>query len=280
MKTLYRLLLFAFCLLMVAQAYAQIEVRLEPVRKDFVVGEAIAFKITITNHTDATIPLRNTPGRPWLNVALFRRGEHNPISPHAVARFPEITLTPGSSRSFQFNIGSMYRISTTGGYYAIATVRMPDGHTTHGSNRALFATTNGGKLRDFNVSVRGQSLNLSLRLTSVNGRQCIFGQVKNIDTNQVIRACFLAEYLNFMRPSVLLDGAFNMHVLCQSTPEFYTYAIMDTHGKRTSAKLYKRSGETVDLIGTGKGIFPIGLTPYVAPEPGKENIHKASERPF
>ena len=56
---------------------------------------------------------------------------------------------------------------------------------------------------------------------------------------------------------------------------------MNTHGSRSSAKLYKRiGGQPVDLISTGKGIMPIGLVPYVAPKPGSENTRKASERPF
>jgi hypothetical protein len=55
---------------------------------------------------------------------------------------------------------------------------------------------------------------------------------------------------------------------------------MNTYGDRSSAKLYKRAGGVVDLISTGKGIMPVGLTPYVAPKPGEEKVRKASERPF
>ena len=114
----------------------------------------------------------------------------------------------------------------------------------------------------------------------VNGKECLFGQAVNKDTQQVIGACYLAEYLNFMKPSVLLDSAQNMHVLCQSSPKFFTYSVMDTHGKRSSAKLYQRTGGLVDLISTGKGIITVGLTPYVAPKPGSEKTRKASERTF
>ena len=65
------------------------------------------------------------------------------------------------------------------------------------------------------------------------------------------------------------------------SPEFYTYSVMNTHGKRSSAKLYKRiGGQPVDLVSTGKGIITVGLFPYVAPKPGSEKIRKASERPF
>lgn len=280
MKTIYQILLTMFCLLLGSQAFAQVELRLQPVRKDFIVGENVALKLTITNQTDASIPLKNTPGRPWLNFSVTKRGEQAPISPIANARFPEITLTPGSSRSFEFNLKSIYRLGSSGNYGVTAAIRMPDGHSTYGSNRALFTLTNGIKMRDFNIQARGERITLSLRNAVINGKECLFGQAISKDTNQVLGACFLAEYLNFMKPSVLLDSAQNMHVLCQSSPEFFTYSVMNTHGGRSSAKLYKRVGGMVDLISTGRGIRPVGLVEYVAPKPGSENIRKASERPF
>lgn len=280
MKNIYRLLLTMFFLTLGFQAHAQIEMQLQPVRKDFIVGENVALKITITNQTDASITLKNTPGRPWLNFTVSKRGEQGLITPVAAGRFPELVLTPGSTRSFEFNLKSLYRLSTAGNYAAIATIRMPDGSSTYGSNRALFTLTNGGKVKEFNIQARGESIRLSLRLAKVNGKDCLFGQAINRDTNQVIGACYMAEYVTFMKPAILLDRAQNMHVLCQSSPEFYTYSVMNTHGKRSSAQLYKRTGDLVDLISTGKGIMPIGLTPYVAPKPGSGNTRKASERPF
>lgn len=280
MKNALTVLFTLVCLLLSCQAFAQIELRLQPVRKDFIVGENVTLRLTIINQTDASVELKNTPGRPWLNFSMTKRGESGPVSPIAKARFPELVLTPGSTRSFDFNLKSIYRLSAAGNYAAIATIRLPDGETTYSSNRGLFTLTNGGKVRDFNIQARGQRITLSLRLAVVNGKECLFGQAIDKDTNQVIGASYLAEYLNFMQPSVLLDGAQNMHVLCQSSPEFFTYSVMTTHGTRSSAKLYKRTGGTVDLISTGKGIIPVGLTPYVAPKPGSEKVRKASERPF
>ncbi len=280
MKNIYHILLTLICLLLSSQAFAQVELRLQPVRKDFIVGENVALQLTIINQTDASISLKNTPGRPWLNFSMTKRSESGPVTPIATAKFPELVLTPGSTRTFEFNLKTLYRLGTAGNYAVVATIRMPDGHTTYSSNRALFTLTNGGKVRDFNIQARGQRITLSLRLAVINGKECLFGQATNKDTNQVIGACYLAEYLNFMKPSVLLDSAQNMHMLCQSSPDFYTYSIMNTHGGRSSAKLYKRTGGTVDLISTGKGIIPVGVTPYVAPKPGSEKVRKASERPF
>ena len=280
MKTIYQILLTMFCLLLGSQAFAQVELRLQPVRKDFIVGENVALKLTIINQTDASISLKNAPDRPWLNFSVTKRGEQAPVSPIATARFPELVLTPGSTRSFEFNLKSIYRLTTAGNYGATATIRMPDGVSTYSSNRALFTLTNGGKIKEFNIQARGERITLSLRLAVVNGKECIFGQAISKDTNQVLGACYLAEYLNFMQPRVLLDSAQNLHMLCQSSPEFFTYSVMNTHGKRSSAQLYKRLGGVVDLISTGKGIRPVGLVPYEAPKPGSENARKASERPF
>jgi hypothetical protein len=280
MKTIYQILLTMFCLLLGSQAFAQVELRLQPVRKDFIVGENVALKLTIVNQTDASFTLKNEPGRTWLNFTLNKRGDSSLIPPQAAGRFPEITLTPGSTRSFEFNLKSLYRLTTDGHYTVNATIRMPDGVSTYSSNTARFTMTNGGKLRDFHIQARGERITLSLRLASINGKDCLFGQAINKETHQVLGASFLAEYINFTQPRVLLDKAQNLHVLCQSSADFFTYSVMDTHGKRSSAKLYKRSGAMVDLISTGSGIMPVGLTPYEAPKPGSENVRKASERPF
>lgn len=173
MKNIYQLLLTIICLLLGTQAHAQIEMQLQPVRKDFIVGENVALRITITNQTDASITLKNTPGRPWLNFTVSKRGEQGLISPIAAGRFPELVLTPGSTRSFEFNLKSLYRLSTAGNYAVIATIRMPDGISTYGSNRALFTLTNGGKVKEFNIQARGESIRMSLRLAKVNGKDCL-----------------------------------------------------------------------------------------------------------
>ncbi len=280
MKTIYQMLLTLLCLLLSSQAFAQIELRLQPLRKDFIVGENVTLRLTIVNHTDASVALQNAPGRPWLNFHLAKRTEQNDVSPIATGRFPEVVLTPGSSRSFDFNLKTLYRLNTPGNYVAVATIRMPDSKNTYSSNRCLFTLTNGGKIRDFSIQARGERITLSLRMAKINGKECLFGQAVNKDTNQVIGACYMAEYVSFMQPRILLDSAQNLHLLCQSSPDFFTYSIMNTYGDRSSAKLYKRSGGVVDLISTGKGIMPVGVTPYVAPKPGENKVRKASERPF
>lgn len=277
----YILSLFALVLslLMAAPVTAQLELRLEPIRRDFIVGESVALKLTIVNHTDAAISLSNVPGRPWLNFMVGRRGDGGAIAPVASPRFPNLKLTPGSARAFQVELGSFYRLNHDGSYWVVGTIRMPDGSTTYSSNRALFSLTNGGEIRSFNIQARGERLQMSLRLARIDDQDCLFGQVRNADTKRIVGACYMGRFINFMEPRVLLDAAQNMHVLCQSSEQFYTYSIMNTRGGSAQRKVYRRTGGPVDLISTGRGVQVVGLIPYVKPKPGEEGIRRASERP-
>lgn len=280
MKKLLSLLLPLLCLLFCLPAGAQIELRLEPARHDFVTGEGVALNLTISNHTDATINLDNTGGRPWLNVLVYRAGQEMPVLPAAIARYPKLTLSPGSKRAFQINLKDSYKLDTSGSYRAIATIRDPFSPNTYSSNRAMFSLINGGNVRTFQVQARGRRLEMSVRLAHVNGNDNLFGQVIDKDTNRVVGACFLGRYLNFIKPIVKLDAAQNLHMVCQSSPEFFTYAIMNTRGDRSHYQIYTRSGPNIDLVGGGKGLTPVGITPYVRKKETKPKYHNISERPF
>lgn len=114
----------------------------------------------------------------------------------------------------------------------------------------------------------------------VDNKDTLFGQSIDADSGSVKGACYMGLFLNFMDPKVLLDSAQNMHVLCQSTPEYFTYSIMTPTGSRASYKVLRRTGTPVDLVGTGSGIRTVGLAPYVKPAPNSEGvIHRTGDRP-
>lgn len=262
-----------------AQAYAQLEVRLQPQRRDHVLGENVALTITMVNHTDAPVKLDNHPGYTWLYLQVTRRGNSLPESPQSVPRFPAITISPGSSRSYTIHLKPHFQLVKEGSYSVIATLRMPDMKTTYSSSPAVFNLISGANVRSFTVQVRGQRLKLGLKSMHINGADMLFGQVINEDTRQPIGACYLGRFLNFMEPRVLLDRAQNMHMLCQSTADFFTYSVMDTYGARREYKVMKRTGGPVDLISTGGGIRCIGLAPYQKPKKPEENFHSITDRP-
>ncbi len=279
MKHIIPLLLALACLLLGSQAAAQLDVRLDPIRKEYLLGESVALKLTLTNRTDRSISLHNLTGRCWLSFTVTQSGDNNAISPKAIPRYPDITLAPGAKRSFQVDLRPFYRFNRANNYKVIATVRMPDMRTTHSSNRAGFSLSFGGNVSSYAVQARGQNLQMCVKLMHVNDSDYIFGQVLNNNTREAMGACVVGKYLRFMKPLAMLDSAQNLHILCQSTPELFSYAVMGTDGRRQKHQVYKRTGGRVDLVSTGSGVRPVGLVPYVAPKDDDAGIRSASDRP-
>lgn len=280
MKHIIRFILTVFCMLFVAEATAQVEVRLKAERREFLLGENVRLHVRIDNHTDSAVSFVNTPERSWLHFTVTRNGESYPISPRVIPNFPKLVVPSGSSRTQVVDLRPYFTFNRDGSYKVIATVRMPDMQTTYSSNRTSFVLANGGTMRNFTVQARGDRLNMSLRLLRVDGKDRLFGQVVNADSRAVLGACDMGQFLNFMKPRVILDSAQHMHVLCQSTPEYFTYSRMDNRGRRVDYKVMKRSGGPVDLVSTGGGIRLIGLTPYVRPTSTSEGvIRTTSDRP-
>ncbi len=275
-------LILATVLLLVGfagQAAAQIDVRLTPLRQEYLLGEGVALKLTLTNHTDRSIVLENQPGRPWLTFLVSERGSENPISPNVIPRFPKTTLTPGSKRSFQVDLRPYYHFNKANSYKAVASVRMPDQPTVYSSNRARFSLTFGGNINSYTVQAGGKTLQMCVKLMRVDGKDYLFGQVLDNDTRTALGACPVGPYLNFMRPRIMLDRAQNLHILCQSTPNLFSYCVMGTNGKRLEHRTLVRTSGPVDLVSLGGGIRLNGLTNYVPPKPEDEGIRSAAERP-
>ena len=280
MKHIINTVLTVFCLLFTAQAIAQVEVRVHPQRRDFLLGENVALNVKIDNYTDRAVTFNNIPGRSWLHFTVTRNGESHPISPKVIPHFPKLTVEAGSSKVVPVSLSPYYSFNRDGVYKVVATVRMPDMQNTYSSNRASFTLANGGSVRNFTVQSRGNKLNMSVRLLRVDSKDCLFGQVVNADSHSVLGACYMGQFLNFMKPRVVLDSAQNMHVLCQSTPEYFTYSVMDNSGKRRDYKVMKRTGGPVDLVSSGAGIRVIGLRPYERPSSTSEGvIHTTADRP-
>ncbi|MCH5284368.1 MAG: hypothetical protein J1E42_02110 [Akkermansiaceae bacterium] len=271
--------LLLFVLGLCSRAFAQLEVRIDTPRREYVAGEQVNLVVTITNHTDSSISLTSTPGRSWMYVQVARYGDPTPMTPVTRPRYNDLVINPGARRSITIALKPYFQLDREGSYRASVTLRLPDMQTTYTSNNAPFSLSNGGVLRNYTVQVRGQRLNTSVRLLSVKGKTYLFGQVSNADTKIPVGACCFGPYLNFMEPRVLLDNKQNLHLLCQNSPQFYTYAIMDTFGALRKVEVMQRTGGLCDLVSTGGGIRCVGLVPYKAPKKATDRLHSASERP-
>ena len=279
MKHIFSLLLAIICILAVGQASAQLDVRLHPIRSNYLLGESIAVKLSITNHSDELVVLDNAPDHPWLHFTVMPSGSSQPMAPKMIPVFEKIHINPGSKHETVINLRPYFYFSHVGSFKVIASVRMSDMRSTYSSNRATFSVSNGGSVKTFATQRDGKRLKMHVKMMRTGDKDSLFGQVENADSGVVIGACQLGLYLNFMNPRILIDKKQNLHVLCQSTTTYFTYAVMTPDGTRSHYQVMSRTGGPVDLITTGNGIKAIGLTP--AKQPGKDpadNYHTTSDR--
>jgi len=279
MKRLSKILFLALSLLCLPTLQAQLDVSLSSNRSELILGEPILLKISIRNSTDETITLENMPGHYWLHLRTSLATDNNSITPIARARFPKINIPAGQSSSFEFDIKPFYNLYRDSKYKVIATLRMPDKRTTYSSNSCMFNLTSGASIKEFTIKHNGKRLIMRARSLQTKGKNCIFGQVVNKDTNKIVGASFLGQFLNFTDPIFLLDKNQNLHMLCQSTPKFFSYAILSPSGNRIKYQLYKRTQGMLSLIPNNGKINVIGAIPYIKPKP-EDNIRSANENPF
>lgn len=271
--------LAALLLLFSAQLVAQLEVSLKPQRQEYMLGEDIYVELMLYNNSDTSLVLDRTPEHPWLSIIARRAGENTDLSPKVRANFPKVVLGPAQKMAYKINLNQIYSMPIDGTYRVNAVVCLPDRKTSFTSPRARFRISNGALIKKFTTHVRGNRLEMRAKLSRIDGRDAIFGQVADADSGRVLGAAHMGQYLNFMEPRLLLDAKQNLHMFFQSTPEFFTYSILSTTGKCRHSQIYKRvPGVPLDLVSAGGDIRVIGAAPYVKPKDGE---HKdAGERPF
>ncbi len=259
MKSILSLLCCLFAL--ASQLHAQIEVGVKSIRRDYVIGENVLMKIILRNITDQAITLDNTPNRSWLHFTVTSQDRPNGVRGLARPVFPKITIPAGKTVAYNFNLRPYFAFDRAGNYRVQATVRRAKEVGNFTSVAARFALASGASIRKFNIVHKGVPIEYNARLMLVNGKNCIFGQATNTNTHKVLSACFMGEYLNFMKPIFKLDSAQNLHVLCQSTPKIFTHAAMNSQGKRVSYQLYKRTGGPINLVSSGGKVRVVGASP-------------------
>ncbi len=279
MSPILRMALILF-LMLICQLQAQLEVTVKPQRQDYLLGEDIHVELVLYNNSTSAISLAKLPGRPWLSLEVGVAGDARLLAPKVVANYPSVSLPPGRKMAYKINLSQSYAFNMDGDYRLSAIVRMPDMKTAYSSPKSRFRLSNGSLHKKFITHVRGKRLEMRAKFWQIGNKNAIFGQVADADSGRVIGAAYMGSFLNFMEPRYLLDAKQNLHMLFQSTPEFFTYSILSTTGKCSFSKIYKRApGGPVTLVSRGGAIQVIGAVPYEKPK-AEERHRDATERPF
>ncbi len=278
---LHYLLALMLSLLVLPEAYAQIDVRIDAERRQYMAGEPIIMNLYLRNNTDQTVILTNEPGRAWLHLSTSSASYPNGVPRQILAKFPSVTISSGSTAAYKLNIQPAFNFNKNEIYSVTATIRMPDHRTTYGSPKTTFSINEGYSFKKFTILNKGRDIDLHAKTMNVDNSPALFAQAKDKNSNVVLSACYLGKYLSYLKPIYLLDNKQHMHVFFQSSAKYFIYAVVSPDGKKVKHEVYVRTRGPIDLIAVQGKIRVLGAAPYKAPVAPKENhIRSASDRLF
>lgn len=228
-------------ILLCGHSAAQISVDLKPVKKDLVRGEAVVMEITISNHTGSSIELKNRGNMPWLDINISRTEGHEALPQSRFANFPSVTIPAGKKVSKKVDMRHLYDLNKPSYYKAQAIVRSPDGRNIYPSPKALFNINEGAQIwAQKLVTPGGSKCFYNVCSQTENEKQRLYVQVRDGDTDIPINTVPVGEWLSFSPPICKIDSRSFLHILFQSTPQYYSYAIIAPNGNRQTLSYYHK----------------------------------------
>lgn len=285
LRSLFHLL---WLCVLAAPAMAQVDVKLQMARNNFVAGEPVEVVVSVTNQSGQDLTLQGTNQQGWISFTVMGANREGvPLSANSQPAFGAVKIPFGQTMSRKVDLAQIYPLKEMGNFSVYGVVRLP-GQTRDGfiSNRVLFNISTArpywtqrvglpgkpGQMREFRV------LNFN------NGRKTmLYAQVVNMKTSSPMQTHSLGEYLNFSKPAVSLDNRQVMHVLYLIAPTVWSHARVGPDGTLLGSQLHKAGGSVNPQLFTMKdGSVQVGNSiPYdpKAEAEARGKVRKASERP-
>lgn len=280
MSRLRPLLPILFLGLCMAQAFAQIDVRLQMSRNTFVAGEPVPVSISVTNNSGQDLVFQGNNRLGWIDFTVTsNRGV--PMTPIGQPTFGAVKIPLGQTMTKTIDLALLFPMQSMGNYSVYGVVRMP-GQTTDGfiSNRLLF---NINTARPYWSQKVGN--NREFRVLNFTGgkKNMLYAQVVDSRTGSPLQTHSLGEVLMFRKPSVALDNRQVMHVLYLIGPTTWAHARVGADGSVLGRELHKRgNGPDPQLVTLSDGIVQVANSiPYdpKAEAEARGRVRKASDRP-
>ncbi len=245
-----RILSYLFLLFVVSlPALAQLFVRMEPIKKQFISGEPVQMRLTISNNTGRPIKLQGTDRVSWLDIHLENNDGSVPLPQSRFANFPPLSIPAGKQVSRLINLRHFYDLSRDGSYKAVALVHSPDRRSSYSSSKQLFSIVSGMPIWSQVAMPQGQRPCKYAVLSMTNRqRNHLYIQVRDAETGVPLNATNVGEWLSFFDPVCRVDAHGSLHTLFMATPTIFGYAIVNPNGVRKSLQYYKRISGTLPTL--------------------------------
>lgn len=286
-----RVVCVAFSLLLTTEFIeAQIQVSLKMDRSLYVAHEPVTGELTIINRAGRDLVFGESEGLSWLDFTVYN-GKGHLISPvQRVRNEKPIVLAAGQSHKHKVTINKYYPMAQIGIYRVKATVNFPQINRVFNTGVVSVQVTDGQALWSQIVGVpqghprAGTNREYSL-MTYYHGarNKSLYFRLRDSDSGMVFRTYPLGDYISVRPPEHAIDRTNRLHVLHMSSPQKYSYIVIDIDGDPVIQERYVEKGTNRPRIVTndsGSVAVAGGLTEAEANvNYEKKQFRMISERP-
>jgi hypothetical protein len=285
MKTIYLLLL-----LLTAVVRAQLDVRVEIERTNYVSYEPINATVTLTNTSGNDIVLGGPNGTPWLNF-IMNYDNGKPVTALANTNAQPMMCRAGETISRRFNLPRFYHLIESGGYVMKASVYFADLGRWVNSRPVRFTIIQAPKARwektvalPVNHKMAGQYRRYQLFYFHDVQRSYLYSRVIDESTGAIIQT----QPLSYVEPGRQFQPAIdinqNLHVLYLGSPQVWIHHVINPDGGIVSQNFRKQTrGECTLVAQRGGKIAVAGGEPYDPSNKPKSttpsSVRRLSDRP-
>lgn len=265
--------LMMLILLGTSGALAQVYVKITPLKKTFLSGEAMYMKLTVTNNSGTPIELKSREYSSWLDIHVEHSNGGMELPQSRFAVFPPLKVPAGMSVSRKIDLRHFYDLSREGNYHVQAVVKMPNEKDMFASQKALFAIRSGTPMWSQTVAIPGSSKKCKFSICPVSEQrvQKLYVQARDPETGVAYNAVCIGEWLGTTRPQTMVDGKANVHVFFPTTPTLCAYACVNYKGMMEKLQYYQKVVGNPSMVFLPDGSIRVtGGVPYdpsVRPKP-------------
>jgi len=284
--TIVRLLLVG-CVLLAANAEAQIQVDLKFKRLQYIAYEPVVATMSITNLAGRDVDLHDADGQSWLGFEITGSDGQTIAPMSSESGQAPLKIKAGQRVTHQINLTPLYPVQDLGSYHVRTNVYFADVGKFFYSPTRVFEVTDARPVWQQTVGIPdgvaapGNVRTYALLTNRFPDHTSLYVRVQDKDSGVVYATYSLGREIAFEEPQVEIDHANQLHVLHCSAPRAWAYSRIGLNGELLAHSSYMETKTRPKLVRSGKGEVAVhgGTIETPAVQSSRGTAPKLSARP-
>ncbi len=292
LRSFCRFALLFLSVFLAPRLQAQMDVKIQAERINYVAYESLNVTVTVTNNTGNDVVLGGPNNTSWLNF-LVTNESGRPVTGIANPDVDAIICRNGQSMERKFNLPRHFHLIDPGTYLVKASVYFPDLQRWVNSRPARFIINQAPKPAWTHTYAlpKGHKQAGTYRKYQVFtfndfDRTYLYLRIVDESTGVYLYTVRLCSMMPEREIQPLVDRDQTLHLLCLGSAQVWAYLTIDIDGKLVSQKFFRQGKGVPQLVKQASGeVMVLGGTSYdptekpATPPGGGAVIRRLSDRP-